>query len=69
VAFSPDGRRIVSGSWDQTLRLWPAPEAWPGELCKKLTRNMSRKEWREWVSPEIEYVEQCPGLPIPLDES
>lgn len=29
---------------------------------------MSRKQWREWVSPEIDYVEQCPGLPIPPDE-
>ena len=24
VAFSPDGRRIVSGSGDQTLRVWGA---------------------------------------------
>jgi len=22
VAVTPDGRRAVSGSWDQTLRLW-----------------------------------------------
>lgn len=68
VAFSPDSRRIVSGGLGNTVRLWPAPKAWPDELCAKLTRNMSRKEWRDWVSPEIEYECQCPGLPIPPDD-
>ena len=24
VAFSPDGRRIVSGSWEMTLKVWDA---------------------------------------------
>jgi WD40 repeat protein len=68
VAFSPNGTRIVSGSRDNTLRLWPVFEGWADELCKKLNRNMSHQEWRDWVSPDIDYIEQCPGLPIPPDE-
>ncbi len=44
------------------------PKAWPDELCAKLTRNMSRKQWREWVSADIPYTCQCPGLPIPPDD-
>lgn len=69
VAFSRDGRLIVSGSHDGSVRLWPAPNAWPDLLCAKLIRNMSQDESREWVSPEIEYVVQCPGLPIPAGAS
>jgi hypothetical protein len=64
VAFSSNGTRLVSGSGDGTLRLWDAPKVWPDLLCAKLTYNMSRKEWREQVSPDIEYLEQCTGLPI-----
>jgi WD40 repeat protein len=66
VVFSPDGQRIVSGSTDGTVRVWPAV-AGSKELCDKLTENMSHKQWSEWVSPDIDYINVCPELPIRAD--
>ncbi len=66
VAFSPDGTRMVSGSDDHTLRLWPAVGT-PTDLCNKLTANMSHQQWRDWVSPDIDYIQVCPNLPVPAD--
>ena len=67
LAFSPDGNRIVSGSWDETIRLWSAFPDTVAAMCAKLPANTSRQQWRDWVSPDIEYIEVCPGLAIPAD--
>ena len=65
--FSPDGTKLLSASADRTLRIWPVPTASPDPLCAKLTHNMSRHQWNEWVSPTIDYITVCPGLPIADD--
>jgi hypothetical protein len=66
VQFSSDDRRILytatGGIWES-----PAPVAWGDALCDKLTANPSKKQWDEWVSPDIGYIEACPGLPDPPD--
>jgi WD40 repeat protein len=67
VAFSSSGDFIVSAGDDQKLLWWLGPQNWAKALCKHLTQNMSKKQWHEWVSPDIEYHEQCPDLPIPPD--
>jgi WD40 repeat protein len=63
VTFNQEGS-LVGLSGTGSVLLWPGPTMWADLLCSKLTRNISRKQWQEWVSPEIDYQVQCPGLPV-----
>lgn len=64
VGFSADGSGIFAGGGESAWR-WPGPAMWPDLLCNKLSANMSRAQWRMWVSPDIDYIAACPELPIP----
>lgn len=66
VAYRPDGKSFASGGRDGFVHLWPAT-ATPEVVCDKLNANMSHKQWDEWVSPDIDYIKACPGLPVMPD--
>jgi WD40 repeat protein len=67
IAYSPEGTRLATGSDDKTVRLWPAYPDPLAAMCAKLTTNMSHQQWRDWVSPDIDYIKACPDLPIAPD--
>jgi len=66
VAMARDGSFFVTADAEKIL-VWPGPERWADLICSKLASNMSEKQWREWVSPDIPYRKQCPALEIAPD--
>jgi WD40 repeat protein len=63
LAFHPEGGPLASSSRDRTVRIWPVFDRWPGLICEKLSHTMTREDWRQWVSPDIAYLDPCPQLP------
>ena len=70
VSVSYDGRRVfvtepgASPREEQFTglrisRLPPSPAAWADALCDKLATNPTNEQWKQWISPDIEYMDIC----------
>jgi WD40 repeat protein len=65
VAFSPDGKYVVSGSWDKTTRMWIyRSEDLIVDACSRVTRNLTRAEWQQYLGETLPYQAVCPNLPL-----
>jgi WD40 repeat protein len=63
VALSSDGAYLAIGDMDGNVwmyRLWSAAADY---LCTRLSRNLSREEWRIHIGDSIPYERTCPDLP------
>jgi hypothetical protein len=67
AAFSPNGKYIVSGSWDNTVRLWAwNPEVLIKNACENLPRNLTYAEWAQYIGDILPYQAVCPNLALDL---
>ncbi len=63
IAFSPDGTRVATASSDGSAKVWLwLPEDLINEACSRLTRNLTPKEWCQYL-PGEPYCKTCPNLP------
>jgi hypothetical protein len=61
VAFSPDGKRVVSGGadnpnsrWDYMILIWNVDESeWKRRACRIAGRNFTWEEWRRYMEPTL----------------
>ncbi len=60
IEFNPDGDYLLTGARGGVLKRWPTrPELMVKDICKYLSRNMTRTEWNRFVAEDIEYVDTC----------
>jgi WD40 repeat protein len=64
VAISSDNRWLVTGSWDNTARLWGLHLDELIDLaCRTAGRNLTRAEWEQYF-PGQDYRKTCEHLPL-----
>lgn len=69
VAFSSDGKYLVSSSDISTenksiplVFYWPAHASYMADqMCAKVTRNLTQREWETYVNYDIPYQKTCPN--------
>jgi WD40 repeat protein len=64
LIFSADNKMLAAGSKDGAVTLWDVDEtSWEKIACFIANRNLTRKEWDEYVGDAMTHIVLCPGLP------
>lgn len=68
ASLSPDQKYLITACGDKTACLWQFQvKDLIGEACSRLSQNLSRQEWRQYLGDEP-YRRNCDNLPEPGKE-
>jgi WD40 repeat protein len=63
VSYAPDGRTLAAGYGEGQIVLWDInPDAWQVRACNLADRNLTRDEWRQYLSTRP-YQRTCSQWP------
>ena len=66
LALSLDGKKLASGSWDGTVRIWdPRADSWHLRACEIANRNLSIDEWETYIGDQVPYQLGCQPSAMP----
>ncbi len=61
LAFKSDGTTLASGSHEGTVALWDMD--WRRQVCEVVGRNLTQKEWIQYLPADQPYRKTCPQWP------
>ncbi|MGF1635704.1 MAG: hypothetical protein ACFCUU_01425 [Cyclobacteriaceae bacterium] len=60
IDFDPSGNYLLAGSRDGSVKLWPTnADLLANEICNKMIKNMSQREWDRFVGRDIPFEQTC----------
>lgn len=63
ATFTPDGNQVVTGSKDKHIRVWTLDyQLLADRICTLISRNLTQKEWNEYIGNDIAYNKTCPSM-------
>jgi WD40 repeat protein/energy-coupling factor transporter ATP-binding protein EcfA2/Na+-transporting methylmalonyl-CoA/oxaloacetate decarboxylase gamma subunit len=63
VVFTNDSKHLIVGGREHEMRFYPTRnDAMSNILCGKIQRNMSLREWQQFVDKDVPYQKTCTNL-------
>ena len=65
LTFSPKDDYLVVGTRDGMIKKWAINNStMADQICQYISRNMTKEEWRRYVSDEVDYENTCKNVEL-----